>query len=265
MARKNFLVSGDGKFMMVATYFTEDNSQLFDIINEKKHRLEKSHFTSRILNHWEKEGLINDKRPSGKGWRMYSMMDMIWLNIISELRSFGYPLNKIKKVKESLIELFPKHKEKHELPYLEVYVALALTKRDAAYLLVFENGEALPAKHDEIVSALKLQTIGNHLKISINDILQKLFPKKDLSPIHESSLTLSKDEFELMFLVRTGNYESINIKRKNGKIEMLEATESIETDKRITEILQKGDYQNIEIKQANGKVVCIKRTIKKKL
>jgi len=55
------------------------------------------------------------------------------------------------------------------------------------------------------------------------------------------------------------------VKRKEGKIEYLEATETLSADTRLTEIIKEQDYQNIEIKTANGKTVCIKRTIKRKV
>ena len=32
---------------------------------------------SRVLNHWEKEGVLNDKRKDGKGWRKYSPMEKL--------------------------------------------------------------------------------------------------------------------------------------------------------------------------------------------
>jgi len=265
MRRKKFLVTSDTEFIRFLNYFDDRNSTLFKIINEKRNRLDKSKFTYRIINHWQKEGLISDDRPSGKGWRSYSLMDMVWLNVITELRKFGYSLEKIKLVKESLISPLINHKEKHQLPFLEVYVALALINKEPTYLLVFDNGEALPVTTKEMVNAIQFKTIGNHIQISINNILQKIYPKKDLKPRFKTFIKLSDEEFELMALVRTGNYESITIKNKDGQIERLEATEHLKADERITELLKSGKFQNIEIKQQGGKVVCVKRTIKKKV
>jgi len=265
MEKKNFLITNDAEYFRMLSYFDDRNSVVFGIINEKRNRLDKSKFTYRIINHWQKEGLISDDRPSGKGWRMYSLMDVVWLNIITELRKFGYPLEKIKKVKESLIAPLDSLKEKHQLPMLEMYVATALIHKTPAFLLVFDNGEALAVTHKQMVNAVQFKTIGNHIQLSINAILQKIYPKKDMKPQFETFIKLSDEEFELMAMVRTGNYESITIKKKDGKIERLEATESIKADKRITELLQSGDFQNIEIKQVGGKVVCVKRTIKKKV
>lgn len=265
MERKNYLLAGDAGFFRVLSYFDKKNSPIFNVINEKRNRLDKSKFSYRIINHWQNEGLINDNRPSGKGWRMYSLIDIVWLNIITELRGFGYPIEKIKQVKQSLIEPLEDYKDKHEIPILEESVALALIKKTPTFLLVFENGEALTATFEEMNISRELRAIGNHIQININDILQRLYPNKDLKPVYKSTVNLNSGEMELMFMVRTGNYTEISVKKKNGKIELIEATEQIKADEKIFKILKEQSYQDIELKQQGGKVVFIKRKIKKKI
>ena len=90
-------------------------------------------------------------------------------------------------------------------------------------------------------------------------------PNKDLTPKSESTITLDSEEMELLFMIRMGNYENIIIKTTDGKIERLEASETLNSEKRIIEILNKGKYKKIEIQQFDGKVTHIRRTIKKKL
>ncbi len=192
------------------------------------------------------------------------MIDRFWIEIIIELRSFGYPLELIKRVKQRF-----EHQSETEsdscMPLLEGYFVLAYFYKTPCYLLVFPNGEAIPTTPDAYNFADETGTIGNHIKINLNRMLQKMFPEKDLAPVYKGALELSPEEMELMLFIRTGDYEAITVKRKNGKIDLIEATETLSADARVTEILKEQDYQNIEIKSANGKVVCLKRTIKKKV
>jgi DNA-binding transcriptional MerR regulator len=191
-------------------------------------------------------------------------MDIVWLNIITELRRFGYPLDKIKDVKESL-KYNSDSDKKREYPALEVCIAAAMNLNIPCFLLVFENGEALAVKYEEYKRSISFETIGNHIQINLNNILKKLYPNKKISPDFGISVRLSSEEADLLLMIRKGDFIEIKVKKRNGKIERLEATEMVKTDKRITEILKEGDYQNIEIKQQDGKISCIKRTIKKKL
>lgn len=82
--------------------------------------------TSRVLNHWKDYGLLPDedyqlanepvaeepektKDPSYKMRNKFDFVGLIYLYIIQDLRDFGFPLSKIKKVREVLfseIDLF---------------------------------------------------------------------------------------------------------------------------------------------------------------
>ncbi len=78
-------------------------------------------------------------------------------------------------------------------------------------------------------------------------------------------MQLSDEEMELLFLVRTGNYEELTIKQHNGQIKLIEVTRTENPDQRITDILGKGKWQDISLKQRDGRIVLIKRTVQKKM
>ena len=111
-----------------------------------------------------------------------------------------------------------------------------------------------------------LSEIDSFISVNLNRLIQRMYPDKDLAAKFQATLNLSPEEMELMLFVRTGNFETITVKRKDGKIDLIEATETLSVaDARVTKILNEQDYQTIEIKKADGKIVCIKRTIKKKV
>ncbi|GAB4495705.1 MAG: hypothetical protein OHK0019_25560 [Saprospiraceae bacterium] len=232
-------------------------------IRAKTQTLDSENLSYRIINHWENEGLISDLRPSGKGWRKYSLIDRVWIEVIVELRRFGYPLEQIKKVKEDLVRA--ETDSLSSFPFLEVYFVLAFVFKEPCYLLVFPDGKTSLVISREYKISDELGIIGSHIKINLNELIQRIYPEKDLKPITRNSLELLPEEMELMLFVRTGNFESVTVKRKNGKIDFIEGTETLSADTRLTEIMKKQDYQEIQMKVAKGKTVGLKRTIKKRL
>ena len=71
-------------------------------LHEQYLRLDNEDFSYRIINHWEKNGLLLNARPDGKGWRRYSIIDVIWINIMGALRDFGYSIEALKKLRAFL-------------------------------------------------------------------------------------------------------------------------------------------------------------------
>lgn len=59
--------------------------------------------TNRKINEWDSIGLISGQRKNKEaGWRKYSPIEVILLNIITDLRAFGFDTKSIKKVLASL-------------------------------------------------------------------------------------------------------------------------------------------------------------------
>jgi len=262
--KDNWILRGDGFDLSFAEYFySESGKKISNWLSIKDKRLESKFLSYRVINHWENKGLLDSDRPQGSGWRKYSLMDIIWVHIITRLRAFGYPIEMISKVKNNLDKHRVKSNHPHS-PLLEYYIAHAFVFRKPVYLLVFENGEVEPVFPDELNLGLKLETIHDFIKIDINNILQKLFPNHNLKPENEMSLEVNKAELDLMFMIRNNEYETIKIKLDSGEIERIEGSASVDVENRIIEILNENKYQDIEIKQQNGNITYINKTVKKK-
>jgi hypothetical protein len=177
-------------------------------------------------------------------------MDLIWLRVVSRLRTFGYPLDKIVEMRNGLVRQ-SKTTGQYRFTLFEVYVVMALAFRRSAVLLVFDNGSAEPTTlaHMKLTEDILGAGLDDHIHISINAILQDLYKDRDLSPLSDTSVELDDDELELIVLLRAGNYEQIKIKQKDGKIELIECAESVDPTGRIIDLLQDGDYQDISIIQ----------------
>lgn len=83
--------------------------------------------------------------------------------------------------------------------------------------------------------------------------------------IKDEFINLSKEEKQVLKMLRQRAFESIKVTQRNGRIDMIESTQRIEERTKFVDILKEHDYQNIEIKQNDGRVVYINRTIRTKV
>ncbi|MFC1732087.1 MerR family transcriptional regulator [candidate division KSB1 bacterium] len=244
-------------------HFSEELASAREVLNTKTKSLKEDQLSYRLINHWEKMGLLSTERLSGKGWRKYSLIDLVWVCIIARLRNFGYPLEKVKEVKSNL-EKCGNQQEENVFPILEYYIASAIFQKSHVYILVYENGQCEPLAKNEYKANLDFFELSNYILIDLNKILQNMFPSLNLHKEENASVELTPRELDLLSIIRFENYDSITIKLSNGKIVNLDASESIEAEKSIGNILREKSYQDIEIKKRAGSIVHIKRTTKKK-
>ena len=262
ISAKNWILRGDQFLMDFYEYYKGSGKKFSIKLNEKVKRLNNVEVSYRVISSWEEQNLINSNRPHGKGWRMYSLIDLVWVGIIINLRKFGLSVSQIKEVKKHLEYL--NDKIKSDFPILELYIAKAFLKIPV-YILVFNDGEAQCVTKSEYDTSWELRTIDNHIIINLNNILQDISPNKDFRPNSERIYNLTKHEENLLYMIRCEEWETIEIHGKDGHIEKIDKTVKYDPSTKIIEILNKADYQDIEIKKTNGKVVSIKAEIKTKM
>lgn len=260
------VIRGDSFIIGVSTYTqSESGRTLSEQLNTKVKTISETDYSYRVINHWESLGLIDSERPSGKGWRKFSPLDLVWIGIIAELRRFGISNENILKVRASL-ERYKRYKMNEnasDLFLLEYYTVLALTEHEACYVLVYNNGDAEPIALDVLIPSIEIFGAANFVAININEILRSIFPSQREMDIKSPNVfKVQDDELNLLYLLRSTDYSEITIKRKNGRIERFDMTEFVDTKRRIVEILREGGYQDLSVKQVDGKVVSIKRTTK---
>lgn len=228
-------------------------------LNVKDHHIKDLPMTYRTINHWESQGLIDCDRKEGAAWRQFSIMDQLWLYTIQALREFGLPLDRVKNVKKIFFTLI----DNYPFSIMEYYTSCAYILLEDVFLIVFSDGFAIPLTYSEYQNALKSNWIRNHMQISINEIIQKIFQDLNLEPRYKDEASITSQEFEVLHMIRTGNFEEIKIRFANGSIYLLEGIEDLSRIAKIGDIIREGNYQDLEVKQENGTVVSVRRTIRK--
>ncbi|MBU0489888.1 MAG: helix-turn-helix domain-containing protein [Bacteroidetes bacterium] len=62
--------------------------------------------SSRVFSHWAEMGLIDVPESDKRVKRLFNLTELIWLKLVHRLREFGYPIEKIRILKELLITPF---------------------------------------------------------------------------------------------------------------------------------------------------------------
>lgn len=284
------------KFLGVQDF--QNTIDLFDNLSTSIFTLKNTEVTQRSIMNWEQEGIL-EPSSENRGWRRYSFFEYVWLKVIEEFRAAGVPLKTLKLVKDDfhkfidpewvkeIINLNPELFEQLQATEKELIEKLskgaspkegfslfhlvlveAIVKRETINLLVYKDGSYTiwyPSKQ-ELYSNEELLKImyETHVSVSITKILKSFLQNEKLDYSIPKLEILSEPELEILDVIRTGNYDSINIIFKNKKVDSIELTKSQEVRKKVTEILAEGNYQNIVIKSHKGKVTFIENTIKKK-
>lgn len=218
----------------------------------------------RLINYWDNEGLIPSKRDSNKQWRKFSIMDIIWLDIIEDLRKFGYSIEKIRKVKEQLHVQYKNTEATY--PLLEFFVFIIISNYNPVFLRIDPNGKLKILLQRGLNEHMKKEKNGKYILLTLNDYIREKLTNLYVTPCYIDLCDIDDDEASLIETIRAKSFQTVKIKMQNGKIDVIEGTEQIATkNKRIVDLLKDEDYQNIELKQENGKLVCINRTVKRKI
>lgn len=215
--------------------------------------------SSRVLNNWEKEGIISNE---GEGkWKKYNRINAVWLSIVTQLREFGFPIEKIKIVKEQLLH----SKIKRFVP-IEYALMYSVVKAPMV-LLVHLDGKINLMPKSIYLNKMQGSSLSPYIYIDLESIISQEFPNNSFNQISiptKEGIELTDEELQLLYFIRSGDFETIQIKMKEGVIFFIEAKKKIKISQKIVDIIKDNAFQTIEIKTQNGKIVSIDSTQKVK-
>lgn len=244
----------------------EKNQDSWNFFNDKNWRISEKIVSYRLINYWEKKGLIPNTREENGGWRKYSLIDIIWIYIIKDLSSWGLKLEDILGIRKLLCSGY----NQCEYGEFEYYTALAFYNKIPVNIIIYYDEDESKFKGElaalyEILDTEKKYGLGNHFSFSLNSLLENLFPEQNLKPCFDSYNRLSKNESDVYKIIKDDKVRELSIiKSKNGKIDQITFTVNEEPSSNIGELKSKNAYQEISIKHHNSKTTSIKRTISKK-
>lgn len=247
----------------------EDTKPFRKFLRNKKYTSADLNIPYRVISHWSLNNLFivdyEDENNELK-WKRFSFTDIIWIEIIKELRKYGLSLEKILYLKKFIID--QPVKEPHYFEY-QVFLTMA---RTPVSLLVYEDGYGIFISIEEDFSNQYIKGyLNHHLKkssfivIDINRLVTKLFPLKNSLPEFTSLVNLNNDEVELINFIRFNTFDEVVVKLQSGKLKRFEGKKKEPLEADLLDIMKQEKYQKIEVVRAGGNTIKIERTVQKKL
>ncbi|MFS8159841.1 MAG: MerR family transcriptional regulator [Candidatus Roizmanbacteria bacterium] len=246
--------------LFVHANLSSKTSTFISSAREKLYSVGMTDQTYRVIGSWVEYGLLDDSQDGSK-WKKFSLLDLLWIKIIDRLRDFGYPIRSIEKVMRSLFYA-PNNRLLYKLDFALWQVSTF--KKDIA-LIVSVDGETFLGETAEIDSLRDEDGIKDYIQIDFSAIVKELTTKPLDNQINKSLSELPINEIELLDIINSNKYSHIEITLRSGRIEVIKASENIDVNEKVVNLLRDGTFQDITIKQTNGKVVSVKRTTTKKL
>lgn len=233
-------------------------------LGNKKYKVSDTNETYRVINSWSDSGLLLGENDRTNGWRKFSLTDMIWLQILKELRELGLSLDKLRELKSSIF------KDNSNLLF-QFFIAQAISKKDIV-LIVTKNGDGSFIRETEYHNfQIITQVPTTFIVMSLNKIYADVTNKPKLKEKNEDApLLINSRERELINRITFDNeLKEVVIKPKNNKINRVEFKTAIQNpEEAITEIRKalkddtKGKRKTLSVIQEDGKVVLIERVDK---
>jgi DNA-binding transcriptional MerR regulator len=235
----------------------EEAVQVFE---EKRYTVKETDVTYRAINHWSKQGLLNDNRAKGeKKWRKLSIKDLLWIGIIIELRKFSMSIKQILRCKENLFKnsdfYFPSEVSLFDF----IAVSCMIENKTEFYLKILNDGTTnLFTKSDfQLNEGKKNNDWDSHLSLNLNQIFEKIV-SKDLGERFKANspilVDLTNSETEVIHALRVENLSQVTLYMNNGNVSRLEKVRHFGIKENIFKVIKDMPFCTAVIKTCDGKI-----------
>ncbi len=267
VAPKNHIPIPNDFEVQIAEYVQsrDEKSEIIKFLCEKKYHTKNTGLPARVLSHWADSGIIeSSKSLEATGWREYSFLDLLWIDVVAELRTVGVSFEQIKKSYQTshfLTNTKPSY-------LFEAGTTFALAN-EPIFLIFHKDGTCQLATREMIaiflnVSISNLRTI---TLVSLNQIIERAFPDS-INSIKANDLSnkFSDQETRVIYALRDPLVKEVTVIKKHGEIERCEIHKSADNpvdEERLKEMAERIVYGNIETSKLAGvKKIKIKESIK---
>lgn len=272
MKDKPVIIYSDWYDVAFAT-FTDDDKEKYDelytLLSLPRFRVSDTDEKYRTINYWDEQGLLLSKRKSTDTWRQFSILDVVWIRILQNLKKYGMEGDEILRLKSSLFSVQDKENRYSQFAF---WIYTALHKKDV-FLVVLPDGRGSIATTEDIELQQALGALGQaYIALDFRYIVLSVIrsgPLKKGGKKVELNRKLDEKEIELLNALATEDVETVTAHLKKGKIDRIEWKTVEQNPDRLFEILRKkideSPNQTITLKRQDGKVLFIEQKKSQKL
>lgn len=262
-SKNNLLFISEQVINDYSDYLLEENISTHNLVNERKYTVKDTGVAYRVINNWnEKDILLSSFRDIENGWRKFNFTEIVWLEVVKKLRDFGLSLEFIKKVKDNIVL---KSDKNNNSSWFEYHIVKTKISAMDSYVVLLTNGTTDLLFSRDIETNKILFGSRSMILISIKEVLSSLGINVK-GP--ESLISLSNPEREIITTIRTSDFDSVSIKKRNGKITSINKTKTImnPNNKSIRDQIEEyGGFAEVITQYTEGRENSATITEKKKL
>lgn len=245
-----FRTQGEG----IAEYWLYDDSQFLKKVSAFMNR---PIFTAgqmpvsyRVLNHWDKAGLLPKGIVSEGSWRKMTFVERVWVGVVAHMREFGVPLETIAKAKKHILRFDKKCKG---YVMFEYYISRAVSATDEPCVFMLADGVADVGNLEEVELNKLADGSVSMLAISLKSVLKSLGEEAYTS---KPLIGLSDEEKKIVEALRVSGDDELLVKMRDGSVIETQTSKTKHGRQKLSDVmseLKKGKiYADVTIKLQDG-------------
>lgn len=249
--------------------------------------------TYKKVNDWDNKKLVSGKRQNEEaGWRKFSIVDIMKIRIIAELRKFGVSIEKIQKILDNILNDTVKPQmlkatisdETPKLNHIKAkcrasykflsfeYFIFDCLEGNKVFLLVDNNNKACFFDEADFVGGQFIMSDAtlSLLILPFFDYMQDLtkIMQRDVKIREDSTIRallrfhLTEQERKILDVIRNKEYEEVTVVRSDGNLFTLRAKTRRRGDFKESDVIdaiKRKEYQTVTVSSVAGKQVSIIR------
>jgi DNA-binding transcriptional MerR regulator len=259
----------------MAPTFIKEFELAYNNITTQKFRSIQTGLTRKDISIWGREGLLVHS-PDTTGWKLYSMLECIWMRVVAKLKNFGIGKDKILELKGALFNFEPEA----WLHLFENRIEKTSTSEDIKALFIEIKSKIDFTNNDELKNLLEnskvsifgvvilLCTIYRQKIVLVNnDGDEYMFLNYSNRPSNERSIALEEELISLfsrsftsinIYQICAGFFDDSNV---NKDEDVFVGLMNVNEQKLLTEI-RSGQYKMVSIRLDDDSITHLKLTKK---
>lgn len=213
------------------------------------------------INWLTQDGLLGaSEKAGGRGWRKFEFREIVYLRVLSELRSFGVGNDALR----GLHDLFYRN------PSTADQIILACLKASEPTMLYYADGTGFVVSPERLFEAekrddeaVKLSAIRVSMSRAVREALELIgletMETLDTFGNRIRKLSLAPQEQAVVDALRNDDFTEIEVRKKNGEPVVMHVASNVRLDvpNDVLMPLLMRDFADISIVRRDGKTVCV--------
>jgi len=192
----------------------ESSSETRLLYNKSRHKLlDKDPNSSKNIGIWTKSELIDDNRGGSKGWRQYSLTDLVWIELLRELKRNRFDKIVLHAVKNGLNKF---QDEISKMPLLDLNIEKSLDTNNKLIFSIHHSGRFSFIVKDRNNREL-IDKLLNKTNIDFTSLIKRLRDKHPSYFELEVNLNTNNEVSNDKYINRRHNMNQQTINNNNQK------------------------------------------------